>query len=535
MSKIHLSQRRPIPRKLLEDKDFQEMLSSLGVSVFITNSLCSHLISFTPYMAELLGGEPLDFKNNPSLWGEVIRSLEGNRIDDILMFALDKKEDLQFDMKIRDLNDIQKKLRITLHMKISEAMQHHEIFGEIQDVTELTEKEIALARMESQEVEIGARIQKRLLLGVPRGLPKGLEIVAKTIPSLKVDGDFYDFNTLSPHIQDFFVGDVMGKGINAALLGAGAKNLFNKSLLMLLTGGKDCPSPESILDLTDSYLGKELIQMNSFITLNYSRIDMEQGLYQFVDCGHNPVIHYSARQGTCWLIKGFNKPIGFMDHQKFISLFYPVQQGDLLFLYSDGITEAKNRNDELFGLDRLIKLIEGFGNLAPAPLVKRILEISFNYSGEGFTDDVTAVATLVEPEREYPSIIRQTFCQTDTSYNLCLPKLDAPLKSCISESLFSRLLPALNQWLTKLQSLFSEIEPVQNSIPDIEELSSEEDIMNNQFESSLEISLRDKKLFVTLIYRGKALTETENHPFDQCFTAESPGSKRKIVGMIHAE
>lgn len=526
-----------IPKKLLEDRDFQSMLDCLNIGLFVCDTLFDHIVSFTPRTSDILGLDRMELKNFPQTWGEILRSVEGSRIDEILILALDKQQAVEFDLNIEDNHKNRKTVRINLlHCS---PVQHHEIFGEIQDVSTLREKEIALARMESQEVEISARIQKKLLLGQPRNLPEGLKLHASSIPSQQVDGDFYDFNNLSPTVLDFFVGDVMGKGLQAALLGAGAKNLFNKVLLSLLTSGQSLPELEQILDLTDSYLTKDLIQLNSFITLNYARIDCIEGILSFLDCGHNPVIHYSRSLNRCWIIKGLNKPLGFQHNQKFQSQIYPLEQGDLLFFYSDGITETVNVEGEPFGLEKLVHLIRGYSMLPPAELISRLLQICFNYSHEGFRDDVTALAAQYDnipynevQSRHYPI---QDLRNLEWLEEI-RPLIRGDLRPWLTEFTHD-FMESLEIWLTSLSTLAFESEqngPEESSpeVLTVFEDESEQAVVPTQ---GLHWFMRGEDFFLELIYYGKSPDLSllqEQNAFERVCIAESTRNLRKIIAHL---
>src|SRR5262249_7991660 len=106
-----------------------------------------------------------------------------------------------------------------------------------------------LAEARKREVEIGARIQQTLLLGQPpRDLP-GIHVAALTIASQKIDGDFYDFFSHQGRLLDVLVGDVMGKGVPAALLGAAIKSQFLHALghLVSQAGHPKFPEPEEVV------------------------------------------------------------------------------------------------------------------------------------------------------------------------------------------------------------------------------------------------------------------------------------------------
>src|SRR5262249_58029311 len=130
-----------------------------------------------------------------------------------------------------------------------------------------------------REVEVGAKIQQTLLLGQPpRDLP-GVRVAALTVPSQQIDGDFYDFYKHSDYCLDVIVGDVMGKGVPAALLGAAIKSHFLRALSHLISflDRSQLPEPEEVVRLVHADVTKEFIGLEFFATLCYARFDPPGG------------------------------------------------------------------------------------------------------------------------------------------------------------------------------------------------------------------------------------------------------------------
>ena len=161
-----------------------------------------------------------------------------------------------------------------------------------------------------KEVEIGGRIQETLLLGRPPAALSGIRIGVLTVPSRAVDGDFFDFLSCGEDCLDMFVGDVMGKGIPAALVGAAAKSDLLKAFGQLTADNRirRLPEPQDIVTAVHQHLTAKLIRIESFISLYYSRFDLRNRQLIFVDCGHPQAIHYRADRGTLELLAGDNMP-----------------------------------------------------------------------------------------------------------------------------------------------------------------------------------------------------------------------------------
>jgi serine phosphatase RsbU (regulator of sigma subunit) len=270
-------------------------------------------------------------------------------------------------------------------------------------------KAIELHAAHERETRIGFEIQQTLLLDpLPADLP-GLRVAALTVPSRQVDGDFYHFYRHENGSLDVIVADVMGKGIPAALLAAATKSHFLKALVRLLgtARGGGLPEPKDIVTLAHAEMGPHLIELESFVTLCYARIDPNRGTLDLVDCGHTGLIHRHARAGVCETVHGDNLALGMREGEVFEQLNIPFETGDLLLLFSDGITETRNSNGELFGEGRLVQCIQANSGLSPEDLVREIRRAAFAFSGaEVPGDDLTCVAVLAV-ERQLPPAHRE--------------------------------------------------------------------------------------------------------------------------------
>ena len=255
-----------------------------------------------------------------------------------------------------------------------------------------------LAQAREQEIEIGYRIQQTLLLDQPPRDISGLRMAALTIPSQRIDGDFYIFFKHPHQRLDVIVGDVMGKGVPAALLGAATKSHFIEALSHLTALSKDgkLPEPKEIVTLAHAELAPHLINLESFVTLCYVRLDLDQCNLVLVDCGHTGLIHLHRKTGLCDLIHGDNLPLGVREGEIYDQISLPFEPGDVVIFYSDGVTEARNSAGELFGVDRLTECVRINRDLEPEALVEAIRKAAFTFSGaDRLTDDLTCVAVKV--------------------------------------------------------------------------------------------------------------------------------------------
>ncbi|MBZ5607276.1 MAG: PAS domain S-box protein [Acidobacteriia bacterium] len=256
-----------------------------------------------------------------------------------------------------------------------------------------------LEQAREREIEIGFRIQQTLLLDQPPVDVPGLRVAALTIPSQRIDGDFYIFLRHSDESLDVIVGDVMGKGIPAALLGAATKSHFLRALSDLITLSKDgkLPEPKEIVMLAHAELVRHLIDLDSFVTLCYARLDLSRRCLDLVDCGHTGIVHLHGKTGLHQMLRGDNLPLGVREGEIYDQISVPFDPGDLFLFYSDGVTEARSPTGELFGAQRLEECVVNNGQLEPAALVEAVRQAVASFSGSGrLTDDLTSVAIRVE-------------------------------------------------------------------------------------------------------------------------------------------
>jgi phosphoserine phosphatase RsbU/P len=261
-----------------------------------------------------------------------------------------------------------------------------------------------LERARERELDIGYRIQQTLLLDPPPVDVPGLRVAALSVPTERIDGDFYIFIKHREGNLDVIVGDVMGKGTPAALLGAATKAYFLKSLsyLMALSPSGSLPEPREIVMLAHAQIVRKLIDLESFVTLCYARLNATEHRLDMVDCGHTGIIHLHAGTGRIDVLHGNNLPLGVREGEIYEQRSVQCLPGDLLLLFSDGVTEARNQLGEPFGTDRLEECVSSNGDLDPAALVAVIRKAVRDFTGtDRLRDDLTSVAVRME-EVEIP-------------------------------------------------------------------------------------------------------------------------------------
>ena len=199
------------------------------------------------------------------------------------------------------------------------------------------------------ELDVAKDIQNGML---PKDFParEDFELLATTTPAKEVGGDFYDFYMLDETHLVITVADVSGKGIPAALFMVISKTVLNN--FMVSTHNRDGLA-EVVSAANDELCANNEAMM--FVTAFVGVLNLETGEFVYVNAGHNPPVVYRAEENHCdFLDVKKNFVMGPMDGIPFAEQRTTFKRGDLIFIYTDGVTEALNVADEEYLPDRLI-------------------------------------------------------------------------------------------------------------------------------------------------------------------------------------
>lgn len=246
----------------------------------------------------------------------------------------------------------------------------------------LYEEEQALMRMQ-QELQFAAGIQFDLL---PKSMPRvsGYDIAGKTLPAQSVGGDYFDFISMNEGRLACCLGDVSGKGLPAALLMANLQATIRGLALMQMPAHECLRHANKLLyNSTDKC---------NFVTLFYGVLDFRRHRLQYASAGHNPPLLFSPHRApqplTC---RGL--VLGIQDEVVYTEDAMALSPGDLLLIYSDGITEAMNALQEEFGEDRLIETVMKHREEPARELIEKIMLAVKQHAGSTpQSDDMTLTA-----------------------------------------------------------------------------------------------------------------------------------------------
>ncbi|MEI7987894.1 MAG: SpoIIE family protein phosphatase [Chloroflexota bacterium] len=242
-----------------------------------------------------------------------------------------------------------------------------------------------------QEVELAALIQKSLL---PRKIPQfvNIQLAARALPASLVSGDIYDFFQPDADICQIVVADISGKGIPAALLASTARTLFRAE-----TEHED--SPAKILKSINASLCDDLSHAEMFITYLVARLKPQERTLTYASAGHTESLWWRCQDQTCQVLPSTGPPIGVLEDLPITEETFYLRPGDIYLFYSDGLTEAANKEDELFGFERFSALITQNANSHPDDLINIIFNTVETFRGGApRSDDLTLVVIKIQPQ-----------------------------------------------------------------------------------------------------------------------------------------
>jgi|GEM_PF-2876625 len=259
-------------------------------------------------------------------------------------------------------------------------------FNKMTDSLETYTEELARTMSEkkamARELDIASEIQRSLL---PESCPRidNFDIAAVSIPAREVGGDFYDFIPLPEGKWGVVIADVSGKGVPAALLMA-----LSRSLIRAYS--QDRPSVLSALELANSFMLKDM-RSGMFVTCFYAVLDPAQRTLTYVNAGHNPPVVTSAGKHVR-MLSASGTPLGIIEETGLREELCQLAPGDIVMMYTDGITEAMDSVGEQFGVQRLQEIARNATGLSAADIQERVLTAvrTFTVNQPQF-DDMTSV------------------------------------------------------------------------------------------------------------------------------------------------
>jgi len=269
-------------------------------------------------------------------------------------------------------------------------------------------------RME-RELEIAHQMQQSFL---PQTLPEmpGIEIAATMRPAYEVGGDFYDVIPLSGGRLGTLVADVSDKGMSAALYMALARTLLRTHSIsarpqylsdalesaqvrrLMRSGSLGALAALGAIRQANDYLTDHHSESCMFLTLFYAVYDPQSHLLTYVNAGHNPPFLYNALTGEQDWLQPTDMIVGVMHGRPYEAQERQLSPGDVLVLYTDGVTEAFNTDHKMFGEERIVEVVRAHATASAQGLVEAIEAAVMTFAGQApQSDDLTLLVMRCLP------------------------------------------------------------------------------------------------------------------------------------------
>jgi len=282
----------------------------------------------------------------------------------------------EFAHKIGKGEDIQIKIE-----KPEEFAQLASTFDKMtKDIKSITQERAKL----NSELSIAKSIQASSLPNVFPPFPerKEFDIYASMEPAKEVGGDFYDFFFIDETKFMFLIADVSGKGVPAALFMMTVKTLINNVSQMNY-------SPKRLIEI----INNKICQTNKqglFVTVLMGITDVNTGETSIINCGHNLPLIKRQNGGYEYLQLESNIALGVFENSEFEIYETTLNPGDLIYTYTDGVTEAINDNNEVFGEERLCDCLNNINNTIPSEIAQNVKNSIKEYTNSNIqSDDIT--------------------------------------------------------------------------------------------------------------------------------------------------
>lgn len=267
-----------------------------------------------------------------------------------------------------------------VEISLSPVQTDHElmVMAIIRDVTEY-----------KRERQISQTLQNALLSPLPEGIAglKMASVYRSAYAGALVGGDLFDVFELQPGLVAISIGDVSGKGVNAAVHTALAKYSFRAYAYV-------DPDPAYVMERLNRAVYRESA-IDSFITFFYGLLDVEKGTICCANAGHMPPLHLVCPNEEITEVVISGMPLGVCEDASYEQHAVSFRSGDRMLFYSDGVTDAKGENG-LYGMTNLIEFFRRGGCDPPADFISGLARTLENWSGGHLQDDVTSLLVSID-------------------------------------------------------------------------------------------------------------------------------------------
>jgi sigma-B regulation protein RsbU (phosphoserine phosphatase) len=237
-----------------------------------------------------------------------------------------------------------------------------------------------------RDLTLASQVQLQVL-PKPITLP-GVEIAGAMHPARMLGGDYYDFYCVSDDVVDVVIADVSGKGAAAALL-------MPSLAVALRLRAKELSGPAAIIKDLDGVL-RQVTKPSTFVTMFYARVNHKERKLEYACGGHNPPLLVRPRTGESWMLEASGPIVGILPNVEYVNTVVELEPGDVLTLYTDGVSEQENVAEEQFSVDRLKGIVVKDEYECATAIVEGVASAVAEWAGtKEQEDDLTVVVAKI--------------------------------------------------------------------------------------------------------------------------------------------
>ena len=255
--------------------------------------------------------------------------------------------------------------------------------GELIRNSKLQQEALDKKRME-HELAMARRIQRNL---IPEATPntKGLDISSYFNPADEVGGDYYDYFPLGEGKLGIVLADVSGHGASSALIMTMAKGILHSI-------AHQFESTDQIITEMNKILNP-IIPREMFVTIIFLVFDLNKKILRYSNGGHNPLLYYESKAGKCEMLELPGPALGLTELSVYKEREIPLLSGDLVLIYTDGVTEAFDSNGQMFEESRLVQSVQAVASNNADSIIEHVRNDLEEFTGAAAqSDDVAMIA-----------------------------------------------------------------------------------------------------------------------------------------------
>jgi PAS domain S-box-containing protein len=277
---------------------------------------------------------------------------------------------------------------VEIGLSLIDSKEETLVLSTIVDITTRKANEAAVRQAQinlaiaQSEIKIAQRIQSSLSPSAPIN-SSHFDVTGYCLPADQVGGDYFDYFYRNEDHLDMIIADVSGHSIGPALFMVETRSAIRTQASISAT-------PAQTLKVLNNFLFEDLDKSDYFITLFYLQYNITTHQLSFANAGHPPPLLLKPFQTECRQLDADGLILGVHKNVVFEEKVTTLSEGELILLYTDGLTEAQNANGEFFGLQRVNDFLVQHAHQSPQDIIEMLLEQLIQFcQSESFNDDIT--------------------------------------------------------------------------------------------------------------------------------------------------